>query len=357
MHLEIRDDSIDEAYRRHIANKMFFIISSALGLCVLITCSIAVGSVEIPLSDVWQTLLGCGTGDAALIIWNIRLPRVLTAVVSGIGLAVAGTVMQSILRNPLSSPYTLGISHAAAFGAAFSILLFGAGTVTSSVSSAVTVYNPGLVTATAFISSMAATAALLLIAQYRGASPEVMILSGVALAALFTAGTTFLQFSASDMQVASMVFWTFGDVGRAGWRELGIITAAVLPCFIYFMLRRWDYNAMSAGDDTARSLGVAASRVRILGMALTALVTAVVVSFLGIIGFVGLVCPHIVRRIIGDDLRFLIPASGVLGGILLLGADTIARTIISPVVLPVGILTSFLGAPLFLYLLVRGRYR
>jgi iron complex transport system permease protein len=181
-----------------------------------------------------------------------------------------------------------------------------------------------------------------------------MILVGVALAALFTAGTTFLQYFSSAEQVAAIVFWTFGDVGRASWRDLTVIVAVVLPCIAYFSFRRWDYNALDSGDETAGSLGINVGRERTVTMFLSSLITAVVVSFLGIIGFVGLVSLHMVRRIVGDDMRYLFPGSCIAGGILLLAADTVARIIIAPAVLPVGVLTAFLGAPLFLYLLIRG---
>ncbi|NLO55584.1 MAG: iron ABC transporter permease, partial [Thermovirga sp.] len=152
-------------------------------------------------------------------------------------------------------------------------------------------------------------------------------------------------------------FWTFGDLSRAGWREISIISLVTGVCSLYFAFNSWNYNAIDAGDETAASLGVNVRVVRFLGMSLASLVTAVIISFVGVIGFVGLVCPHMVRRLIGDDNRFLIPGSLGMGSILLLAADTTARIMIAPNVLPVAILTSFVGAPLFLYLLVRGYRR
>jgi iron complex transport system permease protein len=265
--------------------------------------------------------------------------------------------MQSVLRNPLSSPYTLGISHAAGFGAAFAITILGAGTLSHTISDAVTIRNPYTITICAFLAAMVATAALLVIARYRNSRPEVIILFGVALAALFTAGTTFLQFFSSTDQIAAIVFWTFGDLGRATWGDLALIAIIVLPAIGYFTCCRWDYNAVDAGDDTARSLGVNVERCRTLAMFLGSLITAVVVSFLGIIGFIGLLGPHMARRIIGGDHRYLLPAACLMGGILLLAADQVARVIIAPTVLPVGILTAFLGSPIFIYLLIRGYQR
>jgi iron complex transport system permease protein len=184
-----------------------------------------------------------------------------------------------------------------------------------------------------------------------------MVLAGVALSSLFTAGTMFLQYFADDTQLAAVVFWTFGDVGRANWLEFKIMAVVVLLSTLFFMINRWDYNAIDAGDETAKGLGVNVERVRMVGMIVAALVSAVIVSFLGVIGFVGLICPHMVRRLIGDDQRYLIPGSTLLGGILLLASDTAARIIISPYVLPVSILTAFMGAPTFIYLLLRGYRR
>jgi len=354
MHLDISAVKEPGAYTGYIRKKVFFLCACMGALVILAFISVGVGSVMIPFIDVIQTLVYHTSGNAEMIVWNIRLPRVLAAVACGIGLAAAGVVMQSVLRNPLSSPYTLGVSQAAAFGAAVAITLFGAGTLGRLISDAIVVNNPYLVTVCAFLSSLVATSVILLVAKYRSTSPEVMILVGVALAALFTAGTTFLQYFSSAEQIAAIVFWTFGDVGRATWSDLAIIVAVIAPCLVYFMVKRWDYNALDSGDETAKSLGVNAERVRTLGMLLSSLIAAVVVSFLGIIGFIGLVSPHMVRRIIGDDQRYLLPGSCIVGGIILLGADTVARIIIAPAVLPAGVLTAFLGAPLFLWLLIRG---
>jgi iron complex transport system permease protein len=177
----------------------------------------------------------------------------------------------------------------------------------------------------------------------------------VALGALFTAGTMFLQYFADDVQLAAMVFWTFGDTARASWSELGVITGVTLACCAYFLCNGWNYNAIDAGDETARGLGVRVERVRVIGMLLASLVTAVIIAFLGIIGFVGLVVPHMARRLIGSDHRFLLPASILGGGLLLLVSDTAARLMLAPHLLPVSVLTAFMGAPVFIWLIIRGQ--
>lgn len=346
-----------EDYKSYVGKKAGIIIVGIILCVVLFLLTISVGAITIPLADVLATIFkgpgGTGLFDRAL--WNIRIPQALTAVVAGAGLAIAGVAMQSVLRNPLASPFTLGLSNAAAFGAAVGILLFGAGTTGSSIADAVVVNNPYLTTICAFVFSLATTAIILAIAKVRGATPETMVLAGVAISSLFSAGLMAIQYFVDDTQLASIVFWQFGDVSRASWSELGLITAVVAVCSLYLFIKRWDFNAIDAGEETAKGLGVNVSRTRLLGMIAASLISAIVVAFLGVIGFVGLVCPHMMRRIVGDDHRFLIPASVICGALLLLAADTVARTIIAPQVLPVAVLTSFLGAPIFIYLIIKGR--
>jgi iron complex transport system permease protein len=368
------DGVIPKDYLGYVRHKYLWILGGIILLFILLVVSISVGAAGIPPYDVFLSIVG-GTIDriSALlhstaipaeelsttdrIVWNIRLPQALAAIVAGIGLSVAGVAMQSILRNPLGSPFTLGISNAGAFGAAVSVILLGTGQMHSTVADAFTLNNPYLTTIVAFIFCLIATAVILLISRVRGASPEVMVLAGVAISSLFTAGTMFLQYFADDTQLAAVVFWTFGDVSRAGWQELGLMALVVAGATLYFVANRWNYNAIDAGDETAKGLGVNVEAIRNVGMVVAALVSAVIVSFLGVIGFVGLVCPHMVRRLIGDDQRFLIPGSCVMGGILLLASDTVARIIVAPYVLPVAVLTAFLGAPTFIYLLLRGYRR
>jgi iron complex transport system permease protein len=350
--------AVPEDYLAYIRRKYFWIMGGLLLLFIMLIYSISVGAVTIPPYEVLQTIMGHSVSTKwDLIIWNIRLPQALAAIVAGAGLSVAGVAMQSILRNPIASPFTLGISNAGAFGAAVSVVVLGTGKVQSTVADAVIINNPYLTTTVAFFFCLLATGVILLISSIRGASPEVMVLAGVALSSLFTAGTAFLQYFADDTQLAAVVFWTFGDVGRVNWLELEIITGVVLLAIIFFIANSWNYNAIDAGDETAKGLGVNVERTRLVGMVIAALVSAVIVAFLGVIGFVGLVCPHMVRRVIGDDQRYLIPGSTLFGGILLLASDTAARLIISPYVLPVSILTAFMGAPVFIYLLLKGYKR
>ncbi|THB77992.1 MAG: iron ABC transporter permease [Desulfobulbaceae bacterium] len=346
---------IPAEYRQYIGRKTLFVLGMSATLAAVLVVAISLGAANISVSSVARSLVGLVTSkQVEIIVWNIRLPQALAAIIAGGGLAVAGAVMQSILRNPLGSPFTLGISHAAAFGAALSVMVLGGGIMTSSNVGAISITNPYVTTASAFIFSIGTSLIIIGVTRTRGATPEVMVLTGVALGAFFTAGTMFLQFFADDMQLAAMVFWTFGDTARATWTELTFIAAVTFVCVLYFFSNSWNYNAIEAGDETAKGLGVRVGRVRLTGMLLASMLTAVIIAFLGIIGFVGLVVPHMVRRLIGSDHRFLLPACLLVGAVLLLLSDTVARLILAPHVLPVSVLTAFLGAPAFFWLIIRG---
>lgn len=342
-------------YGCFIARKRFIIYVQLFMLLLLIITSLSLGSVNISFFDTVMILLTPNhISRYHSIILGIRLPQTLTAIVAGSGLAVSGAVMQIILQNPLGSPFTLGLSNAAAFGAAFSVMILGSGVMHSSGADAITILAPYQTTLAAFLFALLSSCIILLLARIKKASPEVMLLTGVTLNSLFVAGTMFLQYFADDVQLAAMVFWTFGDAGRASWSELGIMTVVTLAAICYFLFNKWYYNALNMGDETAQGLGVPVDRVRMTGMIAASLVTAVSISFIGVISFVGLVAPHIARRMVGEDHRFFLPASILTGGLLLLSSDIVAKLILAPRVLPVAVLTAFLGAPIFIYLLVTG---
>lgn len=345
-------------YTKYVRRKIVFIVFLVVLSILLFLAAISLGAVSIPIGSVVRTFFHPESIPAVRnIIISIRLPHAIAALVAGGGLAVSGAVMQSVLRNPLGSPFTLGISQAGAFGAAMAIMLMGTGVMQSTQTAALTISNPYITMAFAFAASMISALIIILIARIYHASPDVMILCGVALGSLFAAATMFLQYFADDVQLAAIVFWTFGDVGRAGWTEIGVMALTVVPGTLFFVLNRWNYNAMEAGDETARGLGVKVETVRITGMVLASVITASIVSFLGIIAFVGLIAPHIVRKVIGDDYRFLIPAAFLCGASLLLASDIAARLMLRPHVLPVAVLTSFIGGPAFIYLLLKKRVK
>ncbi|NLK25021.1 MAG: iron ABC transporter permease [Euryarchaeota archaeon] len=344
---------ISDRYIGYVKGKWLII---TVGLVILILCIILAahnGPIDISFADILRHLFTLDTSGQGGIIWNIRMVRIIGAVLAGAGLAVAGVVMQCILRNPLASPYTLGISSAAAFGASFAIIFLSAG---SSTSSNISISNPYVTTASAFLFSLLATAAILLLTKITKVSAETMVLAGLAISAMFSAGLSFMQYIATDSQLGNIILWMFGDLGKATWSWDFLILIVFIPVALYIFHRRWDYNAMEAGEDSAKGLGVNTERERMLGMVLASLLSAIVVSFFGIIAFIGLLAPHIARMIIGSDHRYLIPLSIIIGAIILIIADGVGQVVLYPSVVPVGIITSMLGGPLFIYLLIR-RYR
>ena len=282
---------------------------------------------------------------ADTIVWSLRLPRIAMAVIAGAGFAVSGAAMQGILRNPLVSPFTIGISSGAGFGASLAIVL-GMGFIGT---------GKYLVIGNAFFFAILSACLVYGVARLRGVSSETLILAGIALMYLFSAATSMLQYIATEHELQGVVFWLFGSLSSATWNDLFIVSIVFLICFPFLMKYSWGLNALAAGDEVAISLGINASRVRIMVMIFSSLITATIICFTGIIGFVCLVSPHITRMIIGSDHRFLIPFAAIVGAILLLVADTVGRTVLAPAEVPVGIVTAFIGVPMFLYLLITKR--
>lgn len=337
-------------YRRHVRGRWVFIATSAVVLLAAVLVAARTGAIAIRFGDVVTALASGDRTGAGRIVWDVRMPRIVAAVLSGAGLAAAGIVMQSVLRNHLASPYTLGLSSAAACGAAFAIVFLAAGT---SATSSIVVTNPRVVTLCAFGFAMAAAAVVLVLAKFTRASAESTVLAGIAVGAMFAAGLTLIQYLADSVQLANIISWTFGDLGRADWRVNAAVAAAVVPVWILLYTVRWRLNAMDAGDEVAAGLGVNAERLRMVSMIAGSFVTAVIVANFGIVAFIGLLAPHIARRAIGGDLRLLLVASPLIGALVLLIADTVARVVLAPMVLPVGVLTSMLGGPLFVFLLLQ----
>lgn len=286
-------------------------------------------------------------GPAREVLLRLRLPRTVMAVLCGAGLAMAGVAMQGITRNPLVSPYTLGISPAAAFGASVAILLG---------------WNalPGLgayaTVGMAFLCALLCAVGVLGLASLRGVNAIVLVLAGVAFTYLFGALTATLQFFASEQQLAAIVHWTFGSLNGRRWDEVMVAGSVWLLCAPVMVAHAGALNAFSAGgDDVAASLGVAVARTRAAVTLAAVLSSAAIVSFTGVIGFVGLVAPHIARLLIGGDHRALLPFAALVGALLVLLADMAGRLLFAPVIVPVGIVVAFVGVPLFLHLLLTRR--
>ncbi len=344
-------------YRGYIRRKWLVIAILIVIVACLVVASIMTGSADLSLADVLLALVGQGDPYHVIVVWNLRMPRILTAIVDGVALALAGCAYQSVLRNPLASASTLGISAGAAFGASIAIIVLGVGSASAAYEGVAHFQNPYVTVACAFAGAIASTLVVLALSRFRDMTPETIVLAGVALSALFTGATALIQYFAEDTQVAAVVFWTFGDLGRATYRELAIIAIVTALATVFFFANRWNYNAMESGEGSAHGLGVHVGRVRLTSMCVATAAASSVIAFCGTINFIGLVAPHIMRRFIGSDYRYLLPASAIAGAGLLLLSDLVARAAVPSVILPISAITSFVGAPLFLYLLMRGQRR
>ena len=320
------------------------------GVLVLSFVCLFVGSSRMTVADCFAALARRGSDAQVRIIWNIRIPRVLAAIIAGAGLSVSGLVMQTDLNNPMASPSTLGVSNAAVFGANLSIIAFAGGFLDTGnhLSSYTVGANPYATSLMAFLFSTASILLILGLCRVRAFQPGVVVLAGIAIGSIWTAATTILQFYATDVGLSAAVVWTFGDLGRATYRTDLIMAVVVLAGLIAFSVLSWRFNALLSGDAAAKSMGVNVDLLRFVTMLLASVITAVCVSFLGIIGFVGIICPHVIKRLLGHDHRVSVPASALSGSILLLLADTLSRSLGKGSALPVGAITSMLGAPFFL---------
>jgi iron complex transport system permease protein len=291
--------------------------------------------------------------QAALIVLGFRFPRILLAILTGLSLATAGTVMQGLLRNPLVSPFTLGLSSAASFGAAVAIVIGPAilGTVFASTGDNV------FIIIMAFLFGWLSMLLVYGISRSRGTSQSMLILAGVVIGYIFQAGVLGMKYISSNDRLRDLVVWLMGGMWGASWNAVIILTPLSLGCFIVLELKAWDLNSLASGDDVAKSMGINVERLRLTGLMIATFAASCCLAFTGIIGFIGLMAPHICRMLIGNDHRYLIPCSALLGASILLISDTVARTIASPVEIPVGIIMYLIGGFFFLFLILRGRGR
>lgn len=284
-----------------------------------------------------------------IIIWELRVPRTLLAALAGAGLATSGALMQGALRNPLVSSYILGLSAAAGFGAALAIALG---------ISILTPYGGYVVIANSFVFSFLALLMVYSVARMRGITAESVILAGVAISYLFSALLSFIQYIAPEhTAVRAVVFWLLGSFSSVKWSSLIITSPIVVITTLFMMKFAWDINILNLGEEVATSLGVNPKRLLVTCMVLGTLVTATIISFTGVIGFICLISPHIARMLIGSDYRFVLPFSAIIGACLLLSSDFLSRMVLAPSEVPVGIITSLLGVPFFLYILLSRKRR
>lgn len=349
-------NTIHEIHKRKRRNA---VVITVLVLAVILAAVIClfIGSSNMTVSQAWEALWNGGSGAQARIIRRIRLPRVLAAVIAGAGLSISGLIMQTTLNNAMASPATLGVSNAAVFGANLSIIAFAGGYLTtgnnlSNLTAGANPYATGLM---AFIFATGSVLLILGLCTVRSFSPNVVVLAGMAISAIWTAATTILQYYATDVGLSAAVVWSFGDLSRATYRTDTIMAVVVLCGLVFFLFMSWRYNALLSGEATARTMGIRVSALRFASLLLASLITAVCVSVLGVIGFVGVICPHVTKKLVGQDHRVSLPVACLSGSLLLLLADTLSRSVGGGSALPVGAITSLLGAPFFLAVIFSGK--
>ena len=335
-------------YRHIVRRRIGFMLLLAALIVTSLLLDFMMGPSGMPLQTLWQTLIDPASAGAGtrVIVWDIRLPYALMAIIVGLALGLAGAEMQTILNNPLASPFTLGVSSAAAFGAALAIVL-GIGI-------------PGIpsqwfISANAFIFALLAALLLDGITRWTQVASSGVILFGIALVFTFNALVSMLQFVANEDTLQGLVFWTMGSIDRASWQKVGILLAVLAVVMPLSMLSSWKLTALRLGEDRAMSFGINVRRLRLTTLLRISILSAISVAFVGPIGFIGLVAPHIARLIFGEDHRFYLPARALIGALVLSLASVASKNLIPGAIIPVGIVTSLVGVPFFLSIILRHR--
>jgi iron complex transport system permease protein len=338
------------AYRVLVQRKKLVLLALAVVLVLSVIADLALGPARYSMREVVLALMGSAevTEQVSVVIWDIRMPVALMAVVVGAALSAAGAQMQTILNNPLASPFTLGISAAASFGASVA-LVFGVGFLPWAIDYIVSI--------NALLMAMAAALFIHFMSQKRGVTVETIVLLGITLVFTFNALLALVQYLASEQALSAVVFWTMGSLTRATWPKLAITTAVVAVSLPLFMRRAWALTALRLGDDKAASFGVNVRWVRLETMMVISLLAAVPVAFVGTIGFIGLVGPHIARMLVGEDQRYFLPASVLSGAAILSLTSVISKSIVPGTIFPIGIITALVGVPFLFSLIMSTRRR
>ena len=337
-----------ETYRRLVLRKRLILA----GLVALLSCSVLLDLALGPASYSFSEVLGAlfspdsASPQVRVVMWDIRLPVALMAVAVGAALSLAGAQMQTILNNPLASPFTLGISAAASFGAALG-LAFGVALFPLAAQF--------MVPLNAFIMAMLSALLIHFLSMRRGVTAETIVLLGIALVFTFNALLALVQFFATEQAVAAVVFWTMGSLTKATWPKLGVICLVILITLPIFAKRAWALTALRLGDDKAASFGINVRSLRFQTLIMVSLLASFPVAFVGTIGFIGLVGPHIARLLIGEDQRFFLPASLLTGSLILSASSVVSKTLIPGAIFPIGVVTSLIGVPFFISLILGGK--
>lgn len=333
-------------YRRATLVRLTALAIAVAVLCALMLTDLVTGPSGMPLTDVWSALLAGPHGQdrmAATILWQLRMPQTIMGVLVGACLGLAGLQMQTILANPLASPFTLGFSAAAGFGAALAMMFGGLVPLPDYV----------VVPAAAFLMTLVACGLVYFVALLRGATPEILVLAGIAVLFFFQSMQSLLQFMASPEVLQQIVFWLFGSLLKANWTSVAVTSAILALCLPLVVRDSWNLTLLRLGDVNAASLGLNVDALRKRSFLLVALLTAAAVSFVGTIGFVGLIAPHVARAAVGEDHRFALPLSAVTGAVILIGACVFGKFISPAAVIPVGIITAVAGVPMLFVVIAR----
>ena len=334
-------------YRKIQQRRYRALLITFIALCISILLDICTGASWISLDSVADALLGGPEGNtlSTTIVWHLRLPVTLTCLVVGASLGLAGGLMQTLLANPLASPYTLGISAAAGFGAATALLtgfsLFGLAWLGVPIA--------------AFITSAIASLAIYFIGRSQNMDAKILILAGIVVLFFFQALQSLVQYLASPEVLQQIVFWLFGSLLKASWLSFAVAGVILIIGLLFSLPRVWALTALSSGEERAQALGVNTRKLRLEMFLLCSLLTAGAVSFVGTIGFVGLVAPHLARLLVGEDQRLYLPLSTLMGALLLCVSSLVGKVIIPGTIIPIGIITSLVGVPFLLYLLLNRR--
>ncbi len=342
--------AVAAGYGRLLRRRAVLLVALAAVAIVGFALDVMTGAAAISPSVIVQGLLDRASLEPAraFIIWDVRMPAAVVALLVGGALSLAGAEMQTVLNNPLASPFTLGVSAAATLGAALAI----------AVGSSLPFFgSSGAVSANAFVFALGSVFLLQLLASLRGSGPETLVLFGIALVFAFNALVGVIQFISSQEAIQQLVFWSLGSLSGASWSTVRLLLIAVVITFPFSYAARWKMTALGMGDERARSFGVAVRRLRFFSLVRVSFLAAASVAAVGTIGFVGLVGPHIARLMVGDDHRFLLPASLLSGAIVMSLASTLSKVLVPGAELPVGIVTSLVGVPTFLALILGGRGR
>lgn len=333
-------------YARLAARRRTCLGLTAAALVLLLVADAATGPAMLPVGEVVRAIAGRSNDAATVaIVWAIRLPQALMAVLVGSALGVTGALLQTVLNNPLASSYTLGVSAGAGFGAALAIV---AGTL-------LPLPEAQAVPISAFAFAAMSCAIVASVGRMRGATADILVLAGIACLFLFQALLALVQVLASPEALQQIVFWLFGSLLRSTWTKVSIMTIVLAVAVVPLARMAWPLTALRLGDDRARALGAKPEQLRLAALAIVAVLTGVAVSFVGTVGFVGLVAPHLARPFVGEDQRSLLPASALFGGVLLSAASIASKVIMPGAVFPIGIVTAMIGVPFFFWLVLTSR--